>query len=440
MKKVEDFAGARVYLLILLLLGAACSAPNEAGEPREQRRSRPVREAPARAGMNLEPPLDVVRTIQLYAEKEDGLPVVPIRGSQRLTLEFDLMEPSGRPLSVYFYHANRDWERDLIPGEYLTSFHRDDLFDYQVSGNTQVNYTHYTYTFPNNSIGFRLSGNYILRITEQGLEDDVLFERPFFVTEEATALQFGIDNVLVSGQGFPSSQPILAFTPPPSLAGNVFDYNVCFVQNGQLAYARCSNDPSLTQQPDLLFYLQPEQAFEPREGDYFLNLSQLRPGGPIEQTDRTVTPFEIMLAPDYARFPSTSLDPLLNGQPVVSAVVRDVGEPDTEGEYVTVHFSYVPPDETPLPGSVLLTGSFNSWTFDLANRLDWVAERGRYEGELLIKQGQYEYRYTSPDPPVQRILRTQLPRAENLYAAFVYFSDLGGRTDRLLAYQHIRAQ
>ena len=93
-----------------------------------------------------------------------------------------------------------------------------------------------------------------------------------------------------------------------------------------------------------------------------------------------------------------------------------------------------------MPGGLFITGSFNGWGFDLANELRWVAEDGRYEGELLIKQGQYEYRYTSPDPRVRRQLQTRLPRSENLYSAFVYFSDTAMRTDRLLAYQHILAR
>lgn len=427
-------------LVAASLFVAACSTPKEAGEEDSSQRRRPSRAEASRTALHLQASLDKVQTIQLYAGAEDQLPVAPLRGGRTLTLEFDLMEAAGRPLSVYFYHANRNWERDLIASEYLTSFHRDDLFDYRISRSTQVNYTHYTYSFPNTSIGFRLSGNYILRVTEQGREDEALFERAFFVTENAAAVQFGIDNVLVAGRGGISAQPILSFTPPSSLAGNVFDYNVCFIRNGQLERTRCSDNPSLTQQPDLLFYLQPEDAFEPQEGDYFLDLSSLRVGGSIEHTDLSVSPYRITLEPDYARFPSSSIDPLLNGQAVVSEAVRDRGDADTEGEYAQIHFRYVPPDETRLPGGLLLTGSFNGWGFDLANEMRWVAERGHYEAELLIKQGHYEYRYTSPDPRVRRQLQAGLPRADNLYAAFVYFSDTARRTDRLLAYQGILAR
>ena len=428
-------------LLLLVCVGAACSAPRESDEGEREppnRRSAAIEDEPVALG--LKAASDAVQTIQLYGAQEDALPILPLRGSQKLTLEFDLMDRAGRPLSVYFYHADRSWQRDLFASEYLTSFHRDDLFTYELSRGTLVDYAHYTYRFPNQSIGFRISGNYILRVTEQGDEDAVLFERPFLVNEDATSARLGIDNVLVAGQGFPSNQPVLTFTPPPSLAGNVFDYNVCFVQNGQLASARCADNPSLTQQPDLLFFLQPERAFHPAGADYFLDLGNLNVSLEIDRTDFTAQPYRVILKPDYARFPDNGAGPLLSGQSVVSGAVRGVGQADTEGEYVETTFRFVPDGEQPLGGDLYVVGSFNGWQVDLGRALEWVPEEGYYEGTLLIKQGQYEYRYTSPDPRVRRALRNPLPRPENTYAAFVYYSDASLSTDRLLAAQSVRAR
>ena len=380
---------------------------------------------------------DEVRSIQLYADGESALPVLPMQSERHLTLEFDIMQSHGRPLSVYFYHANREWELDLTSAETLTSFHRDDLFDYHLSRNTQIQYTHYTYTFPNRNIDFRISGNYILRITEQGREDDVLFERPFFVTENIAAVRMLLESVLVESRSFPFIQPVLTFTPPDALRGNVFDYNVCFLRNGQFWRTRCSNKPSLTQQPNLLFYLEPEEAFAPEEGDYYVDLSNLALGHRVERIDRMATPFEVLLVPDYARFPGSGAEPLLNGQAILSSADRFTGEADTEAEYASVVFRYVPPNEKPLPADVFITGSFNGWNLDLANKLTWQPAVGIYEGQVLLKQGQYEYRYTSPDPQVRSQIRARLPRPDNLYTAFVYFSDISLNTDRLLAFQHV---
>ena len=474
MTKYLPFRPFLVWSLLLVpLLVAGCAGSQEAdGEnPRRQRQVRP--QADVLAGPNLAPTSSEVQTIQLYpatdeevrsasgggAGVETRLPVLPIRlaGSQsiaassprsgdenrlRLRLEFDLMEPNGRPLSIYFYHADRTWRRDLIPTQFLDSFQDDNLIRYTPSRAAEVPYVHYEYAFPNESIGFleQASGNYILRVTEQGREDEVLFERAFFLTEQAAPVDLAFDAVLTGGRGFPSVQPAALFQPPTSLTGNVFSYDVCFVRNGQFNQARCSDRPSLNQQPALLFQLQPETAFEPVPADYFLDLGALQVSNRIVKVDYTTSPYEVVLEPDYARFAGTLDGELLNGQTVVSGAVRDVTDADVAAKYVQTRFQYVPDGEAPLRGEVLVIGSFNNWQYDPANALEWVAEQGRYEGEVLLKQGYYEYRYVTTDREAARALAGTLPRQDNRYTAFVYYQDIELNTDRLLAVQGTTAR
>ncbi len=423
-------------LLLAMLLWTGCAGPKESGQEKSERpgKSR-MSEAPGGyMDMSLAGSSDVVRTVQLYlGNDEQQLPILPMRSGEPLTLEFDLMGDRGRPLSAYFYHADRQWKRDLSPAEYLSSFQRDDLLDYSPSQATELRYMHYTYRFPNDNIRFLVSGNYILRITEQGREDEVLFERAFFLTEQAVPLEMGAESVLISGGAFPSTLPIVRFEPPEAFAGNVFDYQVCFVRNGRFESARCTDRPSLASPPGLQFYLEPEFAFESQAADYFLDLGNLHVGDRIEGTDLSTSPYRITLEPDYARFPGSILAPSLNGQSVVSGAVRDTAQPDLGAEYVLVGFSFVPPEESPLEGELIVTGSFSDWRYDPANKLEWVAERSRYEGNILLKQGQYEYRYFSPDRNLRRILNTAPPSDRHSYTALVYFDDIRLNTDRLLS-------
>lgn len=393
-------------------------------------------------GLQLIEPTDEVRTIQLYeGSNEQRLPIVSLgSGNGTLTLEFDLMASQGRPLSVYFYHADRSWRRDLSPAQYLSSFQNDNLLDYRPSRGTLIPYVHYEYQFPNEDIDFRVSGNYVIRVTEQGRENEVLFERAFFVSEQAGPVQLGIEDVVVSGQRQPSDIPIARFTPPSQLRGDPFSYDVCFVRNAQFAQARCSERPRLARMPDLEFDLLRERAFAPTTARYFLDLSSLRVGGSIESTDRTASPYRIMLRPDYARFANTPLAPDLNGQTLVGSVVRSVGEPDVEAEYVTTAFRFVPPNEQPFSREVVVAGSFTGGRYNDDYRLRWVADRGRYEGEVLLKQGHYEYFYDSPDPALRQAVRQSLPRMRERYTAFVYYDDPTLNTDRLIAVQSVQSQ
>ena len=430
---MKSHPGRLLVVLLMLHLAPGCAHTKE-GEDRTPRRVREMGGERDQPRVELAPTMSSVRTIQLYRGRDESLlPILRLESSETLTLEFDLIESAGRPLSAYFYHADRRWNRDLSPAEYLETFQHGDLLDYSMSAGTEVDYVHYSFTFPRDDISFVLSGNYVLRVTEQGSEEEVLFERPFFVTEQATSVELGFDTYTAAGQGFRTVTPVALFAPPSGIEANVFDYSVCFIQNGQLSRTRCSTDPSLMEQPSLRFYLQPSSAFNPTSSDYFLDLSNLSVGGRTERIDRSVTPFVVILEPDYARFGGSGIDPLLNGQAVVRRAVRSVSDPAASAEYVKVVFSLVPPNERRVRGEIYIVGSFNSWGPDAESRLRFVPERGRYEGEVLVKQGYYEYRYHATDAGVRKALDRGVPRSQNLYTAFVYYSDVRINSDRLLA-------
>ncbi len=422
-------------LLLTLTLLAGCAAPREGEEKGEPRKRAPRRAAPAVRPVEiaLARQADEAQTVQLYAgAAEDRLPIIRLGSNEIITLEFDLMARAGRPLSVYFYHADRRWQRDLMPSEYMDSFHRDGLLNFRASFASSIPYTHYRYTFPNNAIDFRISGNYILRVTEQGDEEAVLFERPFFITEQTVPIDMRLERMMAGGYGFPAVSPVLQFTPQASEGSSVYDYDVCFVRNGALANTRCSEQPSLIAQPSLQFYLRPEAAFSQAGGEYYLDLSDIRVTDDVEATRMDTNPYTVLLKPDYAQFPAGGIDPVLNGQTVVAGSVRSVADPDHGGEYVTAQFSFVPPDEAPLGSEVLLLGSFNGWDVATATRLVWTPENGRYEGERLLKQGEYEYRYISRDGRLQALQASAPPRSEAQYIGFVYYSDLRVHTDRIV--------
>jgi hypothetical protein len=375
-----------------------------------------------------------VYTIQVYQEgSEVELPVYHMDRGVPLVLAFDVVESRSRPLSVYFYHADRTWRRDLVPAEYLESFHRDDLINYQPSRATQIQYVHYRYSFPNNAIRFRLSGNYILRVTEQRMEDEALFERPFFVSESGTGIDFGFDSIVISGSPYTAIQPTVQFTPREPTVGNAFDYTVCFVRNGLWNQSRCADRPALAGQPSMRYFLEPETSFLPDASDYFLDVSDVRIGSQIERTDLVRSPWLAQLEPDYFRFPGTPGAPLLNGQIIVDEAVRSVAEPSTAAEYIDVQFSMVPDNEFRVPGSVYVVGSFNGYRADASSLMEWNGPARRYEATQRMKQGRYEYRYVFSDAATARGARGVSPRFDNLITAFVYFRDLRVSTDRLVS-------
>jgi hypothetical protein len=421
-------------ILTAALVASGCSSTKDAEKDRTPRRVAEQRSSDTQALVRLASTSDEIRTIQLYrALDERSLPIAPVAGTEQLALEFDLMADHGRALSARFYHADRTWRRDLAPGEFLETFHHEDLFKYDHSVGTQERYVHYRYRFPTDNIRFTVSGNYVLRVTEQGDDEAVLFEKAFFLTEQLTIVDMDLASQIISGQTYPSIQPIALFTPPRAIQANVFSYAVCFLRNGALSQPRCSAEPSLMEQPALRFYLQPGTSFEPISADYYLDLSRLQVGPRITTTDFAGSPYRVSLEPDQARFPASGADPLLNGNSVISGAVSDLSDPDIHGEYVLVDFSFVPGDRGRLPGDMYVVGSFTDWQVRPEGRLSYDLEQRLYTGQLLVKQGLHEYRYYSTDRGVRQQLNRGFPRAENLYTALVYYTDVRVNTDRLLS-------
>jgi len=421
--------GSRLLMAAALLALSACATTEG------------VRDVPRRATDTSERRLaaddSLVATVQLHAGTgENALPVLQLDRGVPLRLAFDVLSRNPRPLTVTFYHADRSWKRDLMPAEYMARFQRDDILDYRPSRSTRVDYVHYEYTFPNSAIGFRLSGNYILRVHEQGREDDVLFERPFFVTEQAVALDVRMDNVLVAGRQYSSIQPVVRFRPQDP-GTSVFDYSVCFLRDALYDAMRCVERPSLETSPDLLFYLEPRESFTPLPVPFYLNLADARPGGRILRVDRQNAPWRIWVEPDLAELGGSTMDPFLNGQARIQRAAGARPEADYGAEYVSVRLRLVPPGNQPVAAEVGVVGTFSGWQWDRAHLLSWNGQEGWYEGDILMKEGEHSYRYVSSSRGLQQALETGMPQLENLFTTLVYHSDIRTQSDRLIAVQGI---
>lgn len=418
--------------LVLALGLAACALPeNVAGGPGDPG---VYGSGPPGGRLTLSRTDERVKTVQLYRTgDETALPIISLGSAETLTLDFDLLADgptsSGGPLSVYFYHADRTWRRDLLPSEFLRAFLSDDIRDYQLSSVIGTDYVHYAYEFPNANIDFLLSGNFVVRVTEQGREDAVLLERAFFVSEEAAEVELSFQSGFSGGASV--VQPVVQLRPGPALRdAQPFDYAVCFARNGRFDRGRCSQDPSLLGLALFQFFLDRRDAFPAERPYHEVDLGPLQAGPEIANVDRSTEPYSVLLDLDYARFGGNVGRAALTGQPVVETAYRGGGRADTQAEYVSVRFRYVPEGERRAPGPVLLTGAFNDWQLDPSLALTWDPAVLRYEGAFLLKQGLYLYQYIVDDPAAEP---AQLLLQPALYTALVYLHDPTRITDRLVA-------
>ena len=409
---------------LALALTAGCAAPADGGFDT----GGPEPPPPARPGQTVivDPR---VGAFQLHALGDEAtLPVVELGSGQRLRLEFDLVgEETGRPLDVSFTHTDRNGQERLLPSETLTGFERDDIRDYErSSAAAQIPYVHYTYDFPNETIGFRISGNF--RLTVRDPSGNVILTAPFYVTEELADVSLAFGATVQGGTVGFAVQPAARLRPDPELGPyDGSQYSVCFARNGRTDALRCAPEPSLLDLALFQFYLPRDQAFETPEALYAFDLGLLAVSADVTDVDPGVSPPRALLDLDYAEFGGEVRDPVLAAVPLIEAVYRDVGRADVDGEYVDVTFRYVPEGSRQSPRRVFVRGSFNGWRASDGFELAWQEDLGRYEGTFLIKQGRYVYSYQGARAP------TASPSAGSVYTAFVYLEDPRRFTDRLVA-------
>jgi len=87
----------------------------------------------------------------------------------------------------YYYtltHCDYDWKKSQLPvNDYLLGLDDQRIIDYENSFNTLQLYSHYRLRFPNQfTRGFKVSGNYILKIFNDARE--LVFSRRFVLSED----------------------------------------------------------------------------------------------------------------------------------------------------------------------------------------------------------------------------------------------------------------
>ncbi len=371
-----------------------------------------------------------IRTVQLHEEGDEAsLPILRLGERDRLRLAFDwLVADGGRPLEVSFVHTDRNGREDLLPTEYLTGFERDDLTDYRRSGISTVPYVHYEYRFPNARIGFELSGNYRLQVRDG---ERLLFERPFFITEQLAEVSLGFGTTLAGGLAGVSVQPAARVRPGPALAGfDAFQYTVCFARDGRLTALRCAPEPTAIDLAFYQYYLRREAAFEPADPLFEFDLGLLALNGQVVEANPAAVPPTATLDLDYAEFGGDVVSPGLAATPIIDAAYLDVGDARTEADYVDIRFRYVPPNERASARPLYVVGSFNAWTPAPVYRMTWDPSVSRYETTIRLKQGRYVYGYAAPGGPSRAGIAVG---QSSVFTAFVYFRDPRRFTDRLVA-------
>lgn len=358
------------------------------------------------------------------------------------TLEISFDEMSH---DVHFYtytvcHLNADGNPSaLLSSEYLSGFTTMDITDYQHSINTQRDYTHYRFNFPNEDMQLLASGLYALHIYEDGDRDKTIAWVPFAVVDPKVTIDANAHSKTIKELNGHYQQVDIDVSMTDLVLRDPQEFTLVVRQNGRTDNAAILRQPTFVESKRLRYINHPSLVFEGgNEYRHFDAYSAYYAGTGIERIAYDNRDYHVLLFPDEPREGVYMHEYDVDGQYRVNA--ERTSDPDTEAEYMWVHWLFV--CEQPwFDGAVYVCGDLFDNEMSLRNRMQYDTEQGAYYLTALVKQGgyDYQYRFLPKGERAASTLRTDGAywQTQNEYTIYVFYRPFGARADQLVGLQRL---
>jgi len=388
-----------------------------------------------------------IYTAQLYVSgNQQSLPVYTLNSGDKLQLSFDDLEGGIKNYYYTYMLCDYNWNPvNLNPFDYIKGFTQNRISTYRYSSIAFTRYTHYQAMLPEQNCVPSRSGNYLLKVFLDGDTSKLVFTKQLLVLDIKSAVTgtvmqpFTPDlftthqrvkfNATLSGLNtFSAAQQVKAVIlqnnrwdnsqrdiPPTFVRGSTLEYNTenigVFPAGKEWRWLDLRS-----------FRLQSDRI---DHGTYGKNSTDLYVKTDIDRTGQRYVYF-----PDY------------NG--MYNIVTYESINPQWQGDYATIFFSFSPPDGLPYPNrDVYLEGGFTDFSLSERWRMTFNTEKKVYETRAFLKQGYYNYTYVSVDRdnPKDRIeLEGNYWETENSYTILIYYKAFADRSDQLIGIGQINSR
>ena len=390
---------------------------------------------------------DEIKTLRVQYAETDGLLQRPyltlprdgiIDGSEprnTLDISFDCLSHDTRRYTYSLLHLNADrTESPLSSFEYLDGYTTQDIVDYELSVNTQQEYTHYHFFFPNEDMRLKVSGNYVLLIYEDGRPENRVAQVFFQVTEDLAGIQMHVrSNTDIETNGRYQQTDIDVLTGRLNVH-TPDEITLLVQQNGRTDNEVRFTRPTFVEGNRLRYINSRDLIFEAgNEYRHFDIYSVYFTGYNVDRVIYDEGMYHATLFADQKPGHQYTFENDVNGQFLVNAERTD--EDDTEAEYMRVYWTLRMPDPF-FDGSVYVGGDLFQNRMVNFNRMNYDTEQHCYYYSALVKQGGYDYQYwfKPKGEKSATLLRTEGSywETENVYSVSVFYHPTGSRYDRLV--------
>lgn len=438
--------------------------------------------------------VDNIRTVKFHVQ---GLPtsepVVRLNSSTRLILRFDDVDLDVKDYVYSIQLHNRDWtlNEELTTFDFLQGFDEEVLQEYKFSRTRYSDYVHYSLVLPNERINWKLSGNYVLKIYDDSDERKLCLTRRFMVVDDQVVVNPDVRAGFTGGQSRTHQevdfdllfQDGVTFNAPDMITATV-------IQNGIWSKAILDIRPLFIKTDQLSFRYQNKICFESGKEYRFVDMRSLDNRlNFVEKIEEGDQGFDLLIKNEESRsnqnyfnspdadgkfviqnFDHISFRSLGNQAAIDTSItdranlseeeiaertnlqdlVRDINLQDIaraeeaqqlSAEYVLTYFTLDVPQSV-YGGDVYIFGELSDWRIDENFRMKYNEAGLRYEAELLLKQGYYNYMYAfqkTADKGSQRFTFEELEgnwyETDNTYQVLVYYRPFGERYDQLIGYR-----
>jgi len=440
-QKTSSIVRLRTVFLLLtfyFLLPTSCSAQKKPKKPKIK-----VITAPSATliydDINYIPE---VKSVEFYnAKKEASFPIITLGAQEKLGLDFDDLRTGSHSLYYSVVHCDVNWQPSLLsPIEYLESFSEDRINDYRLSFNTFQTYTHYRLELPNFSVIPKISGNYLLKVYEDGNASKLLLTRRFYVLNPKVTLQAELtrSNLVQQRDEFQKVN-FSIFHPNLNIQNPYLEVKTVVMQNGRSDKTQLTEKPLFIRNNQLIYTDDRSNDF--KAGNEFRRFDtrsfRYKSEGVAQITKDSL--YEIYL------FPNSSLNTKSysyqfdeNGNFFI--INQDGTTNDYDADYGNVHFTL----KSPAPdanGFAYVVGKFNAYQLNNQNRMTYDANSKTFTLNTLLKQGVYDYHYVwgTEDGKIldDLVFDGSFYQAENNYQILIYYRAPGSRYDEIIAFTQL---
>ncbi len=393
---------------------------------------------------------DSIKSVLLYNTRSElSYPIINLGSGDLIKLSFDDLRRSATSNIYYFtiIHCNGNWEpSDLSQSEYIQGFYEDEIFDYKYSTNTDLAYTHYNITFPNENMSITKSGNYILKAYKVNDSDNPILTKRFMVVESKVAISMTTKRATDVNESYFRQEIDFKINHDGYDLANAFDkLTVVLMQNYRWDNAITNLKPRFIKDTELNYdYNNSENVFDGNNEYRNIDLKSIKyqtiriDNIKYEPSDKIV---HVKVLPDEVRsFKQYYSEPDLNGNFLIK---KNEGiDSETDADYVKVHFRL--PYKMPLTdGNLYLFGKFSDWKFKEELKLEYDTIQQEYVKEVLLKQGYYNYMYCfvkdgSKNKGDLSVIEGSHYETENEYSILVYHRGVNDNFDRLIGFATVK--